>query len=534
MRLLAPFFPGQFRRGSLVSLAFFAMAAATAYQTAIFIVSGDLVGLAYVGIVFAIAAFVVAILHDWRNGLYLFVAWLLFEDLGRKFLGNNMGIYFAKDGLLLIIYLAFFVAYRRRDNGMQTFRPPFLMILLAFVWFGVMQVFNPASTHIVYGLLGMKLYFYYTPLIVLGYALITSERDLRKFFQVNLALMVVIIALGIVQSIAGPKFLNPDVLADDIRLLSQTYRTAPISGVMVYRPTSIFVSIGRFQDLVILAWLLVFGFTGYLLLRHRRGRKFTFLALVVIVAACVMAASRGVFMWTIGSALVGGAAFVWGAPWRQGQALRIFRTLQRAILGIGLAVVVLLFTYPDAFLNRLAVFSETLDPRSPSSELVHRVHDYPLRNFLAAFDYERWPYGYGIGTTSLGGQYVARFFHVHPPVGSVESGFGTLIVEMGIGGLALWLALSAGVLISAWRVVRQLKGSPWFPLGFMIFWYAFLLLVPLTFQGMQAYQDFIFNAYLWLLLGILFRLPKLALSAQYSAQYSAQAAATPTGNPWNR
>src|SRR5712675_377416 len=440
MRLLAPFFPGQFRRGSLVSLAFFAMAAATAYQTAIFIVSGDLVGLAYVGIVFAIAAFVVAILHDWRNGLYLFVAWLLFEDLGRKFLGNNMGIYFAKDGLLLIIYLAFFVAYRRRDNGMQTFRPPFLMILLAFVWFGVMQVFNPASTHIVYGLLGMKLYFYYTPLIVLGYALITSERDLRKFFQVNLALMVVIIALGIVQSIAGPKFLNPDVLADDIRLLSQTYRTAPISGVMVYRPTSIFVSIGRFQDLVILAWLLVFGFTGYLLLRHRRGRKFTFLALVVIVAACVMAASRGVFMWTI-----------------------------------GLAVVVLLFTYPDAFLNRLAVFSETLDPRSPSSELVHRAHDYPLRNFLAAFDYERWPYGYGIGTTSLGGQYVARFFHVHPPVGSVESGFGTLIVEMGIGGLALWLALSAGVLISAWRVVRQLKGSPWFPLGFMIFWYAFLL-----------------------------------------------------------
>jgi hypothetical protein len=112
----------------------------------------------------------------------------------------------------------------------------------------------------------------------------------------------------------------------------------------------------------------------------------------------------------------------------------------------------------------------------------------------------------------------------------VESGFGTLVVEMGIGGLALWLALSAGVLISAWGVVRQLKGSPWFPLGFMIFWYAFLLLLPLTFQGMQAYQDFIFNAYLWLLLGILFRLPKLALSAQYSAQ----AAATPTGSPWNR
>src|SRR5260221_5061193 len=182
-----------------------------------------------------------------------------------------MAIYFAKDFLLIVVYLSFFIAYRRRDKSVQTFRPPFLRILLVFVWFGVMQVFNPASTHIVYGLLGMKLYFYYVPLIIVGYALITSESALRKFFNINLGLMVVIIALGIVQSIVGPKFLSPEVLPDDIRLLSQTYRTAPISGVMVYRPTSIFVSIGRFQDLVIVAWLLVFGFSGYLLLRHRRS-----------------------------------------------------------------------------------------------------------------------------------------------------------------------------------------------------------------------------------------------------------------------
>jgi hypothetical protein len=77
--------------------------------------------------------------------------------------------------------------------------------------------------------------------------------------------------------------------------------------------------------------------------------------------------------------------------------------------------------------------------------------------------------------------------------------------------------LAAAILISAWRVVRQLKGSPWFPLAFMIFWYAFILLVPLTFEGLQPYQDFILNAYLWLLLGVLFRLPKLAVDAQSAA-----------------
>jgi hypothetical protein len=86
--------------------------------------------------------------------------------------------------------------------------------------------------------------------------------------------------------------------------------------------------------------------------------------------------------------------------------------------------------------------------------------------------------------------------------------------------------MSFSVLIYAWRVVRALKGSPWFPLAFMIFWYAFLLLLPFTFQGLQAYQDFVWNAYLWLLLGILFRLLKLALSAQFTADtvVAAQAA----------
>jgi hypothetical protein len=35
---------------------------------------------------------------------------------------------------------------------------------------------------------------------------------------------------------------------------------------------------------------------------------------------------------------------------------------------------------------------------------------------------------------------------------------------------------------------------------------------------MVAYEDFVINAYFWLLLGILFRLPNLALSAQFSSQ----------------
>jgi hypothetical protein len=521
---------GPFRRSALLTFGFFVFALFAAYEVSDYVINGDFKGLALIGMVFVGAAFVVAMLNNWRNGLYFFLAWLLFEDFARKFLGNNMAIYFAKDLLAIVVYLAFFVAYRRKDKDLQNFRPPFRVALLVLIWFGVMQVFNPASTSIFFGILGMKLYFCYIPLMFVGYALVNSEAELRRFFYINLGLMLVIVGLGIAQAIVGPGFLNPEVIPEDIRLLSQTYRVAPISGVVVYRPTSVFVSTGRFSDMLIVAWLIVFGFSGYLLLRHRRGRLFAFLALAMTAAGCVMCASRGVFMWTLGSSIAGAVAFVWGAPWRQGEALRVIRTLQRAVLGIALAMVVLLFTFPTALLDRLAVYSETLDPRSPANELLHRTRNYPLANFLAALDSPRWLYGYGIGTVSLGGQYVSRFFHVLPPTWGVESGFGNIVLEMGIGGLILWIVMSLAVVISAWKVVRKLKGSPWFPLGFMIFFYALLLLLPLTFMGSQAYQDFIMNAYLWLLLGILFRLPKLALSAQFAAD----APVARAGNRWIR
>jgi hypothetical protein len=87
---------------------------------------------------------------------------------------------------------------------------------------------------------------------------------------------------------------------------------------------------------------------------------------------------------------------------------------------------------------------------------------------------------------------------------------------MGIGGLILWIVMSGAILFSAWRVVKKLRGSPWFPLAFVIFWYAFFLLGPATFGGIAAYEDFLLNAYFWLLLGLLFRLPSIALSAQFA------------------
>jgi hypothetical protein len=237
------------------------------------------------------------------------------------------------------------------------------------------------------------------------------------------------------------------------------------------------------------------------------------LAGYVLNAGTFLTASRGAIMWAVINGPATLAAFIWGAPWREGEALRAFRVLPRALIGVALGIVLLFIRFPGELFSRVAIYQETLDPISTATELGSRTWDYPVKNFIGAFNYPHWVTGYGIGTTALGGQYVARFFHVVPPVAGVESGFATRIVEMGILGLLLWLVMAFAILRTAWRVVKKLPGTPFFPVGFIIFSYLLVLFLPSTFAGIQPYEDFLLNAYFWLLLGILFRLPAIKLNA---------------------
>jgi hypothetical protein len=390
--------------------------------------------------------------------------------------------------------------------------------LLVFVWFALAQVFNPASTSVFYGILGLKIYFLYVPLMYLGYAFMESEQDLRRFFVFNAILVLAVACLGIAQSVIGPTFLNPATIHEDIREMSTLYRVSPITGLVAYRPCSVFVSAGRFQNFIIASWIIILGFGGYLILRSKKGRTVAFVTLGIVAGAALMSTSRGVMMWCCGSALVVMAAFVWGAPWKQKEVTRVIRSIQRVALLGGLAIVTLSVIFPEQVNSRFAIYAETLSPYSTATELAYRTREYPLRNFLQAFDTPRWMYGYGTGTASLGIQYVARILH-EPGTGiSVENGYGQLVIEMGIVGLLLWIVLGASVSISAWKVVKQLRGSPWFPIAFVIFWFIFLIFFLLGYTSLSFYQDFLVNAYLWILVGILYRLPGMALSAQFAEE----------------
>jgi hypothetical protein len=124
MRIVSALSSGQFRRGPLLTIGTLVVGALAAYQAAESVISGDFTGMAYAGMALVGCVLVIGILSNWRHGVYFFLSWLLFEDFARKFLGNNMAIYFAKDFLALVVFISFLTAYRRKE--VTSFRPPSL------------------------------------------------------------------------------------------------------------------------------------------------------------------------------------------------------------------------------------------------------------------------------------------------------------------------------------------------------------------------------------------------------------------------
>lgn len=106
-----------------------------------------------------------------------------------------------------------------------------------------------------------------------------------------------------------------------------------------------------------------------------------------------------------------------------------------------------------------------------------------------------------------------------------------MILEMGIIAPFLWILWTAVILYHSWKVVKQLRGTRFFPIAFAIFFYAFLMLYPFVYGSLVAYQNYLNNAYLWLLFGILFKLPELLSQPQSGFAFGQNTIQLPLESP---
>jgi hypothetical protein len=419
-------------------------------------------------------------------------------------------MFFAKDVIIGLTYISMLAALNARR--LLTFKSSFFVPLGIFFAFCLVQAFNVNSPTLLYGLLGLKTYFYYVPLMFAGYALLRSEKDLHNVLMLNMWIALVVAGLGVAQAVLGFTFLNPTDLPPELKVLGQEVRVSPVTYLKVQRLTSVYVSDGRFGDALVLFYILAWGTAGYLLFRTKQGRALVFPTLGVVALAAILGGVRRAFVTILMTTAVMIVALLWGTPRSKHQPFRIGKAIRLAVVCSAIVITLMTFLYPETVRARWAFFSESLTPGASHSEFGSRGWEYPVAELEQVFDTPYWHFGKGIGSVSLGRQYVDAVIGRRAPAEGSENGYGALILEFGIMGPILWLLWTGTFLFYAWKAVRKLKGTPLFTIGFAFFWYAVYILLFGFFYSLYAYQNYLANAYLWLTVGMLFRLPGLLAS----------------------
>ena len=147
----------------------------------------------------------------------------------------------------------------------------------------------------------------------------------------------------------------------------------------------------------------------------------------------------------------------------------------------------LFFRMPSA--GTYLTTEETIMPGSEYSQSRDRAWDYPVGQLQMALSNPNWVTGNGIGTGSLGAQYVAKIMEVPSAGNWVESGYGNLIMEMGILGPILWLIWTVSLMWAALRTTLKLRGTWAFPVALSILWFAFILLFPFTWGSLGSLSE---------------------------------------------
>jgi hypothetical protein len=457
------------------------------------------------------AVFVAALplmLYNWRAAAAVFLAWLLIEDLFRKLAGNDLSFYFAKDILYAVLLTAVvtdptFRATWRTATGNARW---WLYALMG--WAVVMSV-PTALQDWRLPLVGLRLDFLYVPLIVLGYQMARELGTLRRWL-VGLSLLGGAASLiGVVQAFIGPSFLAPSVPTPGLRYLV-LIRGLPESGD-VYRPTGTFVEPGRFASMALVT--VAIGLAATLVCRGRM-RVWALAAAMCAVGAAWVSGGRATFLAGLGLVAI---AALGTRPARD----RGFPGKASATVGIALASIVLLATFsPALFQSRLAWYQATLDPRSPDNEWSFRWNAYATDTVrgigLGGL------VGMGTGQESLGKQYLyGGPERTQAGLYQVEAGYGTVAIEWGIVGLALWIGWSVAWVRRQWRAVRASRGSSVASVGIVLLGWMLFSLIFGFFGGKAAFQNYFTNAYFWLLSGVIFALPLAAREQDGSVRASA-------------
>ena len=305
----------------------------------------------------------------WRATFWALLAWFMVEDLIRKYLGNDIRVYFMKDGLYLMLVVGLLIDPAVRGVWKRATGSAAAWLYAMIAWSVVLSIpMGFVDWRI--PLIALKLDWQYVPLVIAGYLLASEKDGVRRLLTGFVILGIPVCLVGIIQAQVGPDFLRPTVVTE----ASQLLRLDLTRTHDVFQPTGTFVDAGRFGSMAMLTYV---SALALLLLAHRtstaRGRAFAVIG--VIVAAGAIWAHAGKTGIIVAAAIAVIAAL---APAFSDRRLAVLRATLAVALVLG-AVLLMFVLFPQLSANRVAYLSERLDPRVSTNEWQSRINSWRVR-----------------------------------------------------------------------------------------------------------------------------------------------------------
>jgi hypothetical protein len=427
-----------------------------------------------------------AAFRNWRQSVKAVFFILVIEGALRKWILPQASdtIYFLKDFVLLAAYLRYYV-FSDQNARFPILNTPINILIFVTAGWCLFQGFNPKLGSLPAGLIGLRSYLFYIPLIWMTPSLFDSEKDLYKFLRSHLLLAIPVGILGIVQFFS-PAISPINQYAPGVPVQVATFGFAGSSTVRI---AGTFSYINSYQGYLSACFALLLPLL--FVKQPQLWKTLTLIEVFLIVLNSLMTGSRTPVLaaallaftyWLIRTIRQPDATFLWLGRLSPFLAIAITAAL------IGFQPVV------EAFWMR-ATFNTDLGERVALA----------ISNPFSLMQYTALD-GYGAGATHPGTAALRNALNLPPgailPI-ELEPEIPRVALEIGPIGLILWYGLRVSLIVSLWFVFLKLQRPFLRDLALST-----CLLQLILFTGQMVFHH-TFSVYYWFSSSFIFLLPYL-------------------------
>ncbi|MEI6331105.1 MAG: hypothetical protein WCP16_17830 [Pseudanabaena sp. ELA645] len=385
-------------------------------------------------------------------------------------------IYFVKDFILIGAYLGFFSKPRLIVD-----RYPYLKAITQVLSvLCCLLAFNPSLGSPIIGLLGIRSYLLYIPLLWVVPHLFDSQTELRDFIRRYLLLIIPVCILGIVQYfspfdsplnayIAGEEG-KVDTVGEFVRITGSFSYLSGLTTYLQFCFSLIVLVIFREKEI---KWIVIYC-----------------LELMLVITNSFMSGSRGIIIYEI--LFAGSFIVIIGIT----DPKALINFVRRLFIPLALSFAITIANFQVA-IEALSYRNETA-----GDSIVERIIGPFIEIYIFA---EKKIEGYGAGATQGGAASLRGVLNL--PSGEVvpdnESEMGRIVIELGLLGFILWYSLKISIWIALYSGFVKHKDN----------FYKEAALTMLLFQIILFQDRVVFNptmlVYYWFGSGFIYLLPVL-------------------------